>query len=328
MLNLNTEVDVVIHAGDLTEESKIDEFRSALRLLKGIKAHLKLVIAGNHDWTMDIPKYQEKVADFKHQHTDADDQDSLDCNLGKAGEARALFESPEAKAAGIVFLDEGLHAFTLRNGAELTVYASPFTCSASATWRFQYTPQEDHKWSVPAGVDVAITHSPPQGVLDRTEAKSRAGSPSLFSAIAKSRPRLHCFGHIHESWGARQVIWREDVDDDQPLTHFTAIDNNESHTIASLQSLNVKGEEYPNSINVGSVPLEHGHQTLFVNAAIEGTTPKPGVKVIQSDEDINSYQPGFIVEMPLKKANTTTASKKRASESDEGEERVSKRTRR
>lgn len=39
-------VDVAIHCGDLTEESKLHEFRHALRMLRNIKADLKLVIAG------------------------------------------------------------------------------------------------------------------------------------------------------------------------------------------------------------------------------------------------------------------------------------------
>lgn len=38
-------VDVAIHCGDLTDESKVDEFRTTLGLLRAINAPLKLVIA-------------------------------------------------------------------------------------------------------------------------------------------------------------------------------------------------------------------------------------------------------------------------------------------
>ncbi len=56
-------IDVAIHCGDLTEESKLDEFRTSLRLLNGINAPLKLVIAGNHDFTLDIPLFRKKLAE-------------------------------------------------------------------------------------------------------------------------------------------------------------------------------------------------------------------------------------------------------------------------
>lgn len=52
--------DVAIHCGDLTEESKLEEYRASIQLLKDIHAPLKLVIAGNHDFTMDIPAFRKK----------------------------------------------------------------------------------------------------------------------------------------------------------------------------------------------------------------------------------------------------------------------------
>ena len=59
---LKQHADVVIHCGDLTTESKIDEFKSAIELLRNSKAPLKLVIPGNHDFTLDIPIFQRKIA--------------------------------------------------------------------------------------------------------------------------------------------------------------------------------------------------------------------------------------------------------------------------
>ena len=55
--------DVAIHCGDLTDGSTLDEFRTTIRLLKDIDAPLKLVIAGNHDFTMDIPTFEKMVAE-------------------------------------------------------------------------------------------------------------------------------------------------------------------------------------------------------------------------------------------------------------------------
>ena len=57
-------VDVAVHCGDLTEGSKLDELRASIRLLTKIDAPLKLVIAGNPDFTLDIPTFKQKVKDI------------------------------------------------------------------------------------------------------------------------------------------------------------------------------------------------------------------------------------------------------------------------
>ena len=111
------EFDVALHCGDLTEESKLDEFRSAIRTLKKIKAPLKLVIAGNHDFTLDTPMFERKVAEM-HRLQDVDDA-LVERTYGAFGEAKEMFESEDAKASGIVFLDEGTHHLKLANGALL-----------------------------------------------------------------------------------------------------------------------------------------------------------------------------------------------------------------
>lgn len=54
-------VNVVLHRGDLTDGSKLDEFRTSLQLLKDLDAPLKLCIAGNHDFSMDHAAFHAKV---------------------------------------------------------------------------------------------------------------------------------------------------------------------------------------------------------------------------------------------------------------------------
>lgn len=53
--------------------------------------------------------------------------DVVEREYGRYGEARQLFE--EARAAGVVFLDEGNYQVVLENGALLNIYASPYTPS-------------------------------------------------------------------------------------------------------------------------------------------------------------------------------------------------------
>lgn len=296
--------DIAIHCGDLTEESKLDEFKSSLDTMLGIQAPLKLVIAGNHDFSMDVPVLKSKLAD----NTTAEDADLVKRTYGSFGEARALFETDAAQAAGLRFLDEGNYTFNLENGASLSVYASPYTASKACTWGFQYRPSEDHQWDIKPNTDIAITHSPPHGVLDYTGSKTRAGSPSLFAAIAQARPKMHCFGHIHEAWGAKIVGWRPTDTDNMASefgsalpTHFTAIDNDRSNLIESLSSLRGGKFDTPDSVaektarrercdGQGCCVVTHrleDDQTLFVNAAIEG--PSEGVQ-----------QHPWVVELDLK----------------------------
>lgn len=282
--------DVALHCGDLTEHSKLDEFRTTIQLLKNINAPLKLVIAGNHDFTLDIPTFKDRVAEMHPP-----DPEGVKRELGDYGEARQLFE--EAKEDGIILLDEGLYHFDLANGASLTIYCSPFTPSTGG-WGFQYHPKEGHTFAIENGVDVVMTHGPPKGIMDsityftkdRTKLETvRVGCPDLFTAVALARPRLHCFGHIHERWGARLVTWRDNAD--TPPSHYNAIDNEKSSTITNLSRLKESSHDDPETREAklaklqtserdgcystshctnDVAPITSGTQTLFVNAAIQG----------------------------------------------------------
>ena len=275
--------DVAIHCGDLTDESKISEFRVTLRLLENIQAPLKIVIAGNHDFTLDLPTFRSNVENSNA----ASDTDLVKKEYGDYGEIQKLFD--EAKSKNIQLLHEGTYQFALQNGALLKVYASPFTPSTHDAWGFHYIPQQ-HDFFIPNDVDIAVTHGPPKGIMDLTGSNKRAGCPNLFKAIAISQPKLHCFGHMHGQWGAKLVTWR-DVISDTP-SHFTDIDNDKSLLIEKLS--NLKRSRFDTEEEIHSktekraelsrqgyikashsagdkVPLQRG-QTIFVNAAIQGTT--------------------------------------------------------
>lgn len=120
--------DVVIHCGDLTAQSEIEDYKASIRFLQALDAPLKLVIAGNHDFTMDIPVFQRKMAEAQPPL----DPRLVEKTFGKFGEARQLFNETD-----ITFLDEGTHSFRLQNGALLNVHASPYTPSLG-DWGFQY----------------------------------------------------------------------------------------------------------------------------------------------------------------------------------------------
>lgn len=94
---------------------------------------MKLVIAGNHDFSMDIPLFRKKIAEAQSLANEP-----IESLYGYDGEARRLFED-----TGITFLDEGVHCFHLQNGALPTIYASPYTPSLG-DWGLQYHPEKNH----------------------------------------------------------------------------------------------------------------------------------------------------------------------------------------
>ena len=139
--------DVAIHCGDLTEESKLEEYQASIRILKDIRAPLKLVIAGTHNFTMDIPAFRKKVADARPPL----DPDLVRQVYGDYGDARQIVKG--ARDAGVIFLDGGSHQFVLENGALLPVYASPWL-SSLGDWGFQYPPGQGHSFVITKGVDL------------------------------------------------------------------------------------------------------------------------------------------------------------------------------
>lgn len=280
-------VDVALHCGDLTQYSTIDEYHATLRLLRKIDAPLKLVIAGNHDVTLDERAVRRLVQE-------ASPPLDLDLAVKESSEVRVLMTGEDAIKHGICFLDEGTHRFTLANGAALTVYASPYT-PAFGNGAYQFEPDDGHDFAVPRDVDVVMTHGPPRGILDRVPGPGSVGCKLLFEAVERARPRLHCFGHIHVGWGAKLVAWRGDAaatgDGEPARTHFSAIDNDKSVAVASLASVQPGKFDTPEmmaekkerkaawkaqkrcggSFCAGDPhPVTKGRHTLFVNAAIGG----------------------------------------------------------
>ncbi|CAP66488.1 uncharacterized protein PODANS_4_3450 [Podospora anserina S mat+] len=146
-----------------------------------------LFIAGNHDFTLDplafLPKTTSSQGVFQ----------------APAGAATSLLES--ASSENIIFLDEGTRTLALANGALLTVYASPYSPSRDNSMALTHNRKKGHTFKIPKEVDVVITHSPPRGILGKDSNSKQAGCDCIYDAIATARPKLHCFGHIHEGWG-------------------------------------------------------------------------------------------------------------------------------
>ncbi|KAJ8611367.1 hypothetical protein MRB53_038037 [Persea americana] len=254
------EVDVLLHCGDMTEEGGLHEYENTLDMLGNIKAAVKLVIAGNHDITLDS------------MHEAGMENDMY-------ARALAIMTGEKARNADVTYLTEGSHKFALKNGATFTIYTSPYQ-PAFCDWAFQYASNQDRfnpsgkttkyhedisRAPIPdfGHVDIVMTHGPPLGHLDRTPRGSYYGCRNLQRAIARSKPRLHCFGHIHEGYGAERTVWSgvlSDYDDDGSRTSQAPV----GHSIDGLNYVDVSTGSHQ--------PLDYGHETLLINAAIMNAT--------------------------------------------------------
>jgi predicted MPP superfamily phosphohydrolase len=112
--------DVLLHCGDLTMIGHLHEYEKTIDMLESIDADLKLVIAGNHDITLDKTYYERKGLSMHNRR-------GYDENLPT--KARELWLGDRARSAGITYLEEGIHSFTLKNGAKLCVRYLARTCS-------------------------------------------------------------------------------------------------------------------------------------------------------------------------------------------------------
>jgi Icc-related predicted phosphoesterase len=179
------EGDVLVHAGDATLGGTAVEVVAFAEWFRALPHPHKLFVAGNHDRLFeDAPE-----------------------------EARGLLGD------GIVYLQD----------AATTIGGQRFWGSPWQPWFLNYAfnlrrgePLRS-KWSlIPEDTDVLITHGPPRGVRDQVESPAarllgrmlgqgtHVGCSDLREAVARLRPRLHVFGHIHEGYGretADGTLW-------------------------------------------------------------------------------------------------------------------------
>lgn len=298
------EADVVIHCGDLTKRSTIEEYRATAALLRRASAPVKIAIAGNHDVSLHESYYRERVSSLSKD--DRPDFNWLFKQLATHHDAASAVSAE----AGLTYLEEGAHSLVLANGARLRLYTSPWTPSYGG-WAFQYL--GPHAFDIPSDVDLAVTHGPPRDVLDFAANGDHAGCEHLFRAVEKARPRVHCYGHIHEAWGAYYGHWAEDHDPEARRESFSSgdaesvssvgsapaqvvpprtmrhFDGEKSRVLEDISTIRVgSGEEGDvaarkkerwdrfaaagcRTVDVtgeGETPVAKGRQTMFLNAAI------------------------------------------------------------
>lgn len=170
--------DVLLHAGDFTRVGKPEEVNHFCKFLQSLPHKHKVVIAGNHDLTLDEASYDETWHRFQHPR-----RYNTDDVRAKIKSVCTYLEDDMVEIEGI------------------SIYGSPWQ-PWFYDWAFNLARGEpcDQKWAdIPQGVDVLMTHGPCVGHGDLCTNGERSGCVDLLYQVqTRIKPKYHVFGHIHE----------------------------------------------------------------------------------------------------------------------------------
>lgn len=157
-----------------------------------------LVVAGDmcgYGDFIELSKFNEWLGTLPHQH-----------KIVIAGNHDRCFE--EHRRQSVKILSNALYlqdsSVTISG---VSFYGSPWT-PEFCDWAFMLPRSSEQLnlcWSkVPTGVDVLITHGPPNGILD-TVRGHHVGCEILRVALKRIRPKIHIFGHLHSGYGRTEI---------------------------------------------------------------------------------------------------------------------------
>ncbi|KAF2805134.1 Metallo-dependent phosphatase [Mytilinidion resinicola] len=195
--------DVLIHAGDLTNQGSLSELQKTVAWLEKADFEAKIIIAGNHDITLDAPFYDAHGTSWRFPSP----QDPAAClGLLTTNASPSLTYLQHQPASIRLRAPTGPHT-------RFTVFGSPYSPTLGQ-WAFQYADATAAElWAaIPTDADVVVTHTPPRNHCDAAGAGRSHGCEALRRRLGRVRPRLVVCGHIHEGRGAERVRWAGDDD--------------------------------------------------------------------------------------------------------------------
>ncbi|EPE24184.1 Metallo-dependent phosphatase [Glarea lozoyensis ATCC 20868] len=171
--------DVLIHAGDLTNQGTVAEIQAQIDWLASLPHKAKIVIAGNHDSYLDVRSRRAEDAGKKLDWKGIRylENESLTVEFKAQGRKLEFWGGPEIPACG---------------GKDFA-FQYPRTSSPSQ-WESR----------IPPTTDILITHTPPLHHLDLS-----LGCASLLARLWTIRPKVHIFGHVHSGHGREVLYWDE-----------------------------------------------------------------------------------------------------------------------
>lgn len=186
--------DILIHAGDLTNNGTFPEVQRQLTWLSSQPHAHRVVIAGNHDLLLDPVCYGKQRDLF--------------------ASAYAWQRETDLRWRGVAYLEAEASALWIR-GRDVRVFGSPWT-SAQGNWAFQYArylssssnaSEAERIWhtAVPRNTHILVTHGPSLGHLDAQQGSR--GCAALLQELWQVKPRLHIHGHTHRARGTEVLDW-------------------------------------------------------------------------------------------------------------------------
>jgi Icc-related predicted phosphoesterase len=160
---------MIIHAGDISKRGAKHEVIDFLNWFSSLDFEYKIFIAGNHDF------FLEQAIDYELQEIIPDN---------------------------VIYLNDS--GITINN---INIWGSPVQ-PWFHDWAFNRQRGEDIKkhWDlIPDSTDILITHGPPYEILDTTIHNQHVGCQDLLNKVLLVKPKIHVFGHIHESYGQKIV---------------------------------------------------------------------------------------------------------------------------
>lgn len=117
-----------------------------------------------------------------------------------------------------------------------------------------------------------MTHGPPYKRGDKTPF-GNVGCPHLLRAVTRAKPLVHCFGHIHEGWGAEVVEWTDKEGKKGEATQEWK-EKGWERCVREVKQVDCKEQMvdercvFVDGSQEGGNEVKKGRQTLMVNAAI------------------------------------------------------------
>ncbi|KAJ5697968.1 hypothetical protein N7488_011652 [Penicillium malachiteum] len=191
--------DVLIHAGDLTNKGSLAELRRTMDWISKADFEIKIIVAGNHDVTLDPELYAKHERDFHGSRLE---------------DPRQCLEIVTSAAPSVIYLQHqaAIINLTREDGPNnsFKIFGSP--CSQfEGNWAFGYNDGKDATalWDqIPQDSDIIVTHTPPQSHCDKKPTGKHVGCNALRQALRRVRPPLAVCGHVHEGRGYERVRWQ------------------------------------------------------------------------------------------------------------------------
>ena len=168
--------DVLLFAGDFSNRGSPASISAFNSLLQSLPHTHKIVIAGNHDHSLDPTCWSsvKSISPYQYENTE-----------------------PKKVTAGVYLENQGCEVFGYR------IWGTPWIRSIrpGAFTVSTENELEPHYSQIPDSVDILLTHCPAHSILDTNSEGKSQGSTALLRLLHRLRPRVHVFGHIHESYG-------------------------------------------------------------------------------------------------------------------------------